>query len=399
MKREQLWKCIFLYAMILLAISQAQAGNKRWQGTSGGSWTTGSNWTSGTVPAAGDNVTINSNQSAPITDVPTIALGNLTIGGTCTLKMASTGITLTVSGLSVASTCVLTLDFTGLPASFILTGTGTLTGSIAFKAGSPSMFTVDGTGTIIFSGGRIYDPNLGIGGNFVLASGATLQCTNTGGISTSTSTASDVAVNLGGSYIYSPGASYEYNGTLAQATGNGLPSDITGTLTIHNTQGVTLTQACTVSGSLVFTAGILYPGTNAFTIGTNGTITGANGTSYVDGKLSRVFSAVESKEFPIGKNGNYRHATFYYATLTGTPSTVTIEQVESPFSGTLPAGGILFADRHWHISQSGATAFGFQVTLDPTGWPPTSTPAMARNTGGTTTVLDVGSPQIGRAHV
>src|SRR5262245_3465490 len=58
------------------ALAQA---TKTWQPTTGGSWATAGNWSPSGAPGTGDNVVINSDQSANITSVPTITLNNLTI--------------------------------------------------------------------------------------------------------------------------------------------------------------------------------------------------------------------------------------------------------------------------------------------------------------------------------
>jgi hypothetical protein len=141
---------------------------------------------------------------------------------------------------------------------------------------------------------------------------------------------------------------------------------------------VTLGNNLDISGLLIFQDGILTTGSNTATIGASGTISNASSTKYVNGKLALTFGATGAKEFPIGKSGNYRPITFEYTALTGT-STVTAEQVEAGLTGTLPTNTtLLTTDRYWTISQAGGSNFGYKVTLDASGYTPTTTVTMLK---------------------
>jgi hypothetical protein len=90
----------------------------------------------------------------------------------------------------------------------------------------------------------------------------------------------------------------------------------------------------------------------------------------VDGRLALTYSVPGSKDFPIGKGGNYRPLTLNYSDLDGT-STVTAEQFESGFDGTFPAGSAQLGTRFWRVTESGSSSRMYNITLDGTGFLPT----------------------------
>ena len=115
----------------------ATAATKTWVPTTGGAWTTAANWSPTGAPAAGDSVTINSDQSANITAVPAIVLNNLTINGNCLFASAPTGNNLTVTNTFIVATSkTFTMGTPGSRIVFTLAGTGTVNGNIAYDAGT-----------------------------------------------------------------------------------------------------------------------------------------------------------------------------------------------------------------------------------------------------------------------
>ena len=239
----------------LILLSQSIYGTTRtWNQTTGGAWTTTTNWTPNGLPVAGDDIIINTDQSADITGVPTITINSLSISGNCVLAAGVSGDLLTITNtFSVSTGKTLTLGITNARLAFTLNGTGTLNGNCAFDGGTAVRnFTVNGT-LIVNSTGRLYDPVLSAGSTFILNSGATLKIGNAGGISTSTTSNATVAVNFGGSYSYSTTANYEYIGSTAQVTGNGLTG--ANNLTVTNTSGLTLTNVLTVTGNIYINSG------------------------------------------------------------------------------------------------------------------------------------------------
>lgn len=214
---------------------------------------------------------------------------------------------------------------------------------------------------------------LTIGGNLTLGSGTTL-------------TAGSLTHNLAGNFLNNggtftnTGSTINLNGTTAQTLG-GTASTSFNNLTVNNAGGVTLNINETVDGTLTLTSGLVTTGSYTLTSGSAGTISGAGSSSYVNGKLARIYSSAGSKDFPIGKGGNYRQLTLNYTALTGT-STVTAEQFESTITGTLPANTTVQSGRSWTITESGSTSRTYSLTLDGSPYSPgTGTPKILKGDG------------------
>jgi autotransporter-associated beta strand protein len=197
-----------------------------------------------------------------------------------------------------------------------------------------------------------------------------------------------------------------YNGVAAQTTidGTGVtpgtgwspwPTATPGTalksFTINNSAGVTLSTNRFVNTTLGLTNGTITPGANSLTLAATATFTGGSATSYVNGVLNRVYTTTSSAIFPVGKAGVYRPVGFQYTALTGT-STVSVNQIETTITGTLPASTNLNNSRHWEISQTGGSAFTYNVTLDPTGDTTTGSVVMLKRESGTITSNATTSP-------
>jgi hypothetical protein len=331
---------------------------------------------SGTVNIAG-NLVVNSGELGLTTTASSVntvnVSGDVTIaGGTLTMS-AGTGI----STLNVAG------NFTHTSGTITTTSSGT--GTIVFNKSGTQTYTSGGTvsNLINFTVNSGATLNLGTnvitgGGAFTLSSGATLGIGSAAGITSSGATGN---IQNTGTRTFNTGASYIYSGSVAQATGNGLPATVN-SLTFNNSNGVTLTSGAAVTGALGLTSGIVTGGSNTLTVGSAGSITGGSATAYVSGPLARVYSAIGTKTFPIGKGGNYRPITLNYTALTGT-STVTANQTEGALSGTPPGNTTLFADRYWTVTQSGGSAFTYNITLDGTGFTPTGDLVVVKDDAGT----------------
>jgi autotransporter-associated beta strand protein len=195
-----------------------------------------------------------------------------------------------------------------------------------------------------------------------------------------------------------------YNGVAAQTTidGTGVtpgagwaawPTAATAlkSFTINNSTGVTLSTNRVVNTTLGLTSGTITPGANSLTLAETATFTGGSASSHVNGVLNRVYTTTGSAVFPVGKAGVYRPVGFEYTALTGT-STVSVNQIETALTGTLPADTNLNNARTWDISQTGGSSIGYRVTLDPTGDMVTGTVVMLKRESGTTTSNATTSP-------
>ncbi len=195
----------------------------------------------------------------------------------------------------------------------------------------------------------------------------------------------NISVASGGvlNFVPATAGTVNLNGTSTQTISNAgtLSFASFSTIVANNAAGIVLSSPVTMN-NLTLTNGIITTGANTLTV--NGTLTGGSATAYVSGKLARLYSTMASKDFPIGKGGNYRPVTLNY-TAVDSPSTVTAEQTESALSGTLPANTTLFTNRYWTLTQTGATVFSYTVTLDGTGFAPAATPVILKNDAGVIT--------------
>jgi hypothetical protein len=306
-------KALVFMMILLFFSSNIWSATKTWNRTAGGSWATATYWTPNGVPAAGDDVIINTDQSAAITGFTTLSLKSLTISGNCELDGSADTQTLTVTGtFTVNSGKTFTI---GPHASghinFILaiTATGTIDGVVIYRyynspnnhfdingsltlngrfsydvysGGAPTM-TIPGGGVLtIGQGGYINNSGTGVtytnAANFTLSSGATLKIGSTVGITTSGATGN---IQVTGTRTYSTGANYEYNGSAAQVTGNGLNQNTPANVTINNPGNtITLSAITNISGALTINSGTLDLGiftANRTSVG--GTLTIAAGAT------------------------------------------------------------------------------------------------------------------------
>ncbi|MCX6226378.1 MAG: autotransporter-associated beta strand repeat-containing protein, partial [Bacteroidia bacterium] len=286
MHRTGAFAIVLLIANLFLVSAGFAQTTRTWQPTVGGLWTTAANWSPSGQPVAGDDVTIDKDQSAAITGLPDISLRNLTISGICNLQSNAASAsyrTLTVTGsLSVTAGKTLTCGQTNigrLDFTLSSTATGNIAGTVYMNSYSSSGYdrTFANNGNLtITSAGLITGQNTAL---FDLNSGATLQIENTLGITT---TGTNGAVTVPGTRAYSSGANYIYNGTSSQVTGNGLTQNTPANLTINNSAGVTLSAATIISGLLTMTSGTLNMADLALTVGSltgSGNLTNSTGST------------------------------------------------------------------------------------------------------------------------
>jgi len=197
----------------------------------------------------------------------------------------------------------------------------------------------------------------------------------------------NISVAAGGVLNFTPSSAgtINMNGTSAQSISNAgtLSFGANSTFVVNNTNGITINNPVAFN-NLTLTDGLITTGSNTLTV--NGTLSGGSATAYVNGKLALPFAVAASKDFLIGKGGNYRPVTLTYTALDA-PSVVTAEQTESALPGILPAGATLFTDRFWTLTQTGASVFAYDITFDGTGFVPAATPVILKNDAGTISIL------------
>ncbi|MFZ1517601.1 MAG: T9SS type A sorting domain-containing protein [Ignavibacteriaceae bacterium] len=208
--------------------------------------------------------------------------------------------------------------------------------------------------------GTLVSGNYSIGGsgNFLLGGGATLQIGAANGISGSGATGN---ILMSGSRNFSPYATYIYNGISAQVTGSGLPSNIN-SLTINNTNGVTLSSSISVS-NLNLINGNLVTGSNSISVGTSKTNIGILNTTNgkILGNLNRWLSNSTANIFPVGPiTTEYTPVILNNVVGSGTFSVSAVDGIHPNATGPdflqmywkLTNGGITSADVEFHYLQS-----------------------------------------------
>jgi hypothetical protein len=230
-----------------------------------------------------------------------------------------------------------------------------LSGSTTSTIASGKTVTVKSGATMAVGASAV----LGGAGDFTLNSGGSLQIGSVDGIR---NTAALGNIQVTGTRTYSTGAGYTYNGTSAQNTGNGLPATVD-TLTISNSNGVTLTNSIVLTNGGTVTSGTFTIDANTVTnSGSSVLIMGANTLSrtsgYVIGNLRRTIptGASVSRTFDVGISGDYLPVTLVFANVTVSGTfTVKATSGAQPNFGTWTPGGAAKVNAYWTFAQSGIT--------------------------------------------
>jgi hypothetical protein len=257
--------------------------------------------TSGNMPAISATVT-----SALVIEE------NLTIGSGTTFNFNNTGTPgNSIKGnISVAGT----LNFSPSSAGTVnLNGssTQTISGSGTFTTGANSTLLVGETSTIDFGATNAITGS----GTFTTSSGSTLITANTSGINGSL-TLSNRTLNAG--------TNYTFNGSPAQVTGAALSA--ANNITLNNSNGLTLSENTSITGTLTLTSGKLT--TNGKTLALSNAVSGASSSNYIiaDATGTVTFNGVTTaRVFPLGTASAYApmtvtagSSTNYTAYVTGT---------------------------------------------------------------------------------
>ncbi|MBS1595613.1 MAG: fibronectin type III domain-containing protein [Bacteroidetes bacterium] len=263
--------------------------------------------------------------------------------------------------------------------NFTADGVGTVM-SIYNNLALDEDFIVSNNATINFYIGTTpsYYTDLG-GGNLTVNAGCTLNITDPDGI-TSVGTY-DGNVQNSGTRSFSPGATYNYTGFATQTTGNGLPANLTGTgsLGINNSNGVTLTQSTTVSGTgaLTFSNGKLTTGSNTMAIGTSASLTGYGSSKYVIGNLRRYINSSGAYDYPVGDASHYELGNLNFHSQAGIGSV--LGYYTTGQSGTAPVSTTCVINHSsindylnngfWTFTPDAPISSGnYDVTLNATGY-------------------------------
>jgi hypothetical protein len=271
--------------------------------------------------------------------------GNFTIGSSGMIQETATG-----SG-------VINFNGSGIQ-TYSRTG-GTILNTINFAVISGSILNV---GTSVIDGSD---------GTFTLNSNAGIITAHPQGLSTIAGTGS---IQVTGAKSFNTGADYTYNGTPAQVSGNALTT--ARNLTVNNSNGLTLSNAVTVTGSLNLALGIVTTGANTMYLsnGTAGSLT-YGASSFVNGNLERAINSVSTDYyFPVGVTQR-QMAKFNFANLTNGSLRVSF-QASDPGGNGLPVfdsdNQIIkyeFTNGFWTaLAQNSLSSNNYSLTLDAVGF-------------------------------
>ena len=297
-KQSLVRKCALMIMFLTLLYSLSSAATKTWALAGAGAWNVGINWSGGTVPAPGDDVIINLSVAGTISNVPSISLNSISIGGTANVTLTGTGATtITInninalvafninSGLSLAlgnGTAATAVNITFQTITTATTISGTLINTanntladngntITVQGNITNSGTHSGTGRIYLTGGagvHVINGATSTFGNLELddVNGATITGTGT------TTISGNLTITQGTLTLNAFTTAFIVNG--ATTIGNGAT---TGTITIADaavtrtftglvTVGANGTWNNSINATVIFRGGITNNGT--FTAGT-----------------------------------------------------------------------------------------------------------------------------------
>lgn len=264
--------------------------------------------------------TIDNTSGAAITTLnyPQTWGGNFVFTGTNNLNLGTGAVTLSASRTVTVNANTLTIGGTVSPNTTDLTKTGAGTLSFGSNAVSLRSLTIS-AGTLVSTSGT-----MNLAGNF---------------------TNNSVFTHNNGTVNFNGAAAQSINGA---ATFNNL--------TLNNTNGLTINANETASGVLTLSNGRINTGVNILIVDTNGSITGAAATRYVNGFLQKNFIAAigQSFSFPIGNAANYTPIDVSGLSIaTGGGIIASTTTGEHPNIATSGINSTRDVNRHWTLAPAG----------------------------------------------
>jgi len=195
-----------------------------------------------------------------------------------------------------------------------------------------------------------------IGGTLTIGNGITLA---DGGY---TLTANGDVSNSG---THSGAGKISLTGGAASHTLSG--SGTYGNLEMNDVYGASLTGSPTVSGTLTLTSGNITTNVYILSIGSAGSVSGGNSSSYVIGNLQKSFNtgSGQSFTFPIGDAGNYTPINLVSMTV-GTAGSLTANTTatEHPNIDTSEINSSASVNRYWTLTDGGGFASSYEATFN-----------------------------------
>ncbi|MGL2964930.1 hypothetical protein ACSVH2_13990, partial [Flavobacterium sp. RSB2_4_14] len=323
------------------------------------------------VQSNGTNVVL-----ATTTGTPTLAIGgSTTIGASATFDLSFTGSTGTGSILQTAG------DFTN---NGTITETGGSTASTIRFNGTGAQAVAIGTTANTLSYSLTNASSINLTGTITITPGATFNHGSSGIVSGT------------GLVVYSGTGTttLTYTGTTAKTQGLEWPTNFISSAPaiVINLTGSSPNNRLTLTGSRIFspttgaytmTNGVTILGNNNLTLGSGVTFTGSSSnTNFVatngTGQFFRTFATTGTFTFPIGDIDGTEEASYFglsYSALTG-PSTVGLRVIDAPHPNDTSLDN--FVTRYFKVTESGATAYTYNATMNYPSSDFVGTPSFAR---------------------
>ncbi|MDD5094433.1 MAG: hypothetical protein PHV74_08660 [Dehalococcoidia bacterium] len=279
---------------------------------------------------------------------------------------------LTLSGSGAKTT-------TGATVNGILSreGTATTTGTVAtygaaatlqYKGSSTQTTGTEFPATFGGSGGIIIDNASGVnlGGSVAITNGLTL-----------TSGAFAVGANtltLNGPTIAGTPANLSTTSSSSlvfggSSTGVNIPGSVAtlNNLTINNTNGVTLNNSPTVSGTLTLASGKITTGANTLIIASGGSISGGGSSSYVNGNLRKAFNTGSGQSFTFTIGGAVSYTPVALASMNVTSAgnlTAHTTAGDHPNIAASQIDATKSVNRYWALTIGGGFAATYGATFN-----------------------------------
>ena len=291
-KQSMVRKCSLIIMLLVSFYSLSSAATKTWALTGAGAWNVGANWSGGTVPTPGDDIVINLAVAGTISNVPSISLNSISIGGTANATLTGTGAsTITINninatvalniiggrtftlGAGTGATAV-NITFQTITTTTTILGTLTNTANNTITLNASQTLTIAGTfnanaGTIVVNGTATTTGTGVINGTLAtlsFASGSIYNHAGNAGVIPTATWNSNSVINITGTTITAPTGFNQTFGTLNINCGL-----LTGARTATLTGNVTIQGNLTIAGTSVANTMTLNPAGFNFIV--NGTTT------------------------------------------------------------------------------------------------------------------------------
>jgi len=161
------------------------------------------------------------------------------------------------------------------------------------------------------------------------------------------------------------GSSVVLNGTTPQTIGGTTSATyLFPNLTINNSSGVVLAKNVQVNGTMTFNSGLITLGSNNFTFGVSGVVSGTPSSASMivatgTGQVQKQWTGVGAFTFPIGDynvTAKYSPVSLNFTSGTFAPGAVVgVNVVNAKYNDPSIMGSYL--NRYWNLTQTGVTSF------------------------------------------